>query len=81
MNGNDFANALHYGLRCFGNIHSIVMTNGLFGTNLNESSTMDSSTLQCMLSGSPVTRNWNPLHGRPRDNTDENLVDHICELR
>lgn len=72
---------LRRGLRDFSRLNSIAVKDGLFGQNLNETGLIDRSTLCCKYSGSPVLRNWNPLHARPlHDNTAENVDWHFRKL-
>ena len=80
MENGLFADTLRRGLRAFNKLRSILVKDGLFGTNLSETEWMDRSTLRCKYSGSPVTRSWNPLHGRPSDNIPENIDDHFRKL-
>ena len=81
MENGRFLNTLHLGLRSFTRLSSIVVTDELFSKNVNDSSKLDRSTLQCNYPGSPVTRSWNPLHARPTsDDTDEYLIAHFLKL-
>ena len=67
---------LCYGLRKFVNLRSVIVEGNIFGANIDESMFIDRSTLRCEYSGSPTTRNWNPLHARPdADNYEPDILD------
>ncbi|MCJ1452635.1 hypothetical protein MMC28_002978 [Mycoblastus sanguinarius] len=57
-----FYTVLCCGLRQLDRLRSVVLSNKLWGDNLNKIKTLDSQTLRAEFSGSPLTRSWNPLH-------------------